>query len=54
MNMTKDQMMKLGMALAACFVAYKFVGNPMVKAAALSVGAVIVARQTPVLQNALV
>lgn len=51
--MTQDQMMKLGMALAACFVAYKFVGNPAVKAAAIAVGAVIVARKTPVLSAAL-
>jgi hypothetical protein len=51
--MTQSEMMKLGMALGLCFAAYKFMPNALVKAAALSVGAVIVARKTPILSAAL-
>jgi hypothetical protein len=51
--MTQAEMMKLGMALGLCFAAYKFVKNPMVSAAALSIGAVIVAKKVPVLSAAL-
>ncbi|MTV36276.1 hypothetical protein [Duganella radicis] len=51
--MTQTEMMKLGMALGICFAAYKFVGNPLVKTAALAVGGVIVARKVPVLTDAL-
>lgn len=54
MNLTQSEMTKLGMALAACFVAYKFVGNPLVKSAALGVAAVIVAKRVPVVGPALV
>lgn len=51
--MTQAEMMKLGMALGICFAAYKFVGNPLVKSAAIGIGAVIVARKVPVLSDAL-
>jgi hypothetical protein len=51
--LTQSEMMKLGMALGICFAAYKFVGNPAVKAVALAVGGVIVARKVPVLSDAL-
>jgi len=51
--MTQAEMMKLGIALGACFAAYKFVGNGSVKAAALAVGAVIVAKRVPYIGDAL-
>jgi|PersoiStandDraft_1058852.scaffolds.fasta_scaffold17975_2 hypothetical protein len=51
--MTQAEMMKLGIALGACFAAYKFVGNPLVKGAAIAVGAVIVAKRVPYLSAAL-
>ncbi|MYN45788.1 hypothetical protein GTP23_12095 [Pseudoduganella sp. FT93W] len=49
--MSQTEMTKLAMALGLCYAAYKFVGNPLVKAAAVSVGAVIVARKAPILSN---
>lgn len=53
MNLTSAQLTSLGMALGVCFVAYKFVGNPAVKTAALAVAAVIVAKRAPVIGAAL-
>jgi hypothetical protein len=51
--MTQAEMMKLGIALGACFAVYKFVGNPMAKGAALAVGAVIVGKRVPYVGDAL-
>ena len=51
--MTSSQMTKIAIALGACFAAYKFVGHPAVKAMALGVAGVIVAKQTPYVQDAL-
>ncbi len=53
MGMTQAEMMKLGMALGVCFAAYKFISHPVAKAAAVAVGAVIVAKRAPVLSAAL-
>jgi hypothetical protein len=52
MNLTSDDMKKLGLALAVCFAAYKF-GPPVAKAAALSIGAVIIAKRVPIVSSAL-
>lgn len=51
--MTQVELTKLGIALGICYAAYKFVGNPMVKGAAVAVGAVIVAKKVPYLSAAL-
>lgn len=53
MNLTSSDITKMGLALGLCFAAYKFVGNPLVKTAAIAVGAVIVARQAPLVGPAL-
>jgi hypothetical protein len=53
MNMTTEEMKKLGLALAVCFAAYKFIKHPALQAGALAVGAVIVAKRAPVLSAAL-
>ena len=53
MNMTSSDMKTLGMALAVCFAAYKFGPHPAIKAAALAVGAVIVAKRVPFVSAAL-
>ncbi len=48
--MTDDQkkrLMSVGMGLAACFLIYRFGPNAMLKTAAVSVGAVIAAKQLP-------
>jgi hypothetical protein len=51
--MTSSQMTKIAIALGACFAAYKFIGHPAAKAMALGVAGVIVAKQTPYVQDAL-
>lgn len=43
--------MRLGMALGACYAAYKFIPNAAVKAAVLGVAGVIVAKQVPVVNS---
>lgn len=53
MNMTSQQVTKLAIALGMCYAAYRFVKNDAVKAAALGVGGVIVAKQIPVLREQL-
>lgn len=53
MNLTTSQITRMGMALAICAAAYKFVSNPLVKTAAVAVGAVIVAKQVPYVSDAL-
>jgi hypothetical protein len=52
MNLTSSDMKALGIALGLCFAAYKF-GPPVAKAAALSVGAVIIAKRVPYVSAAL-
>jgi hypothetical protein len=52
-NLTSSQVTKLGLALGVCFAAYKFVSNPMVKSAAVAVGAVIIAKNAPITGPAL-
>lgn len=54
MNLSTSQLMKLGIALGACFAIYKFAPIPAAKAAALGVAGVIVAKQVPYVQDALV
>lgn len=54
--MTEEQKKRLtgvAIALAAVWAAYKFAPSPLVKTAAASVGAVIIARQLPVVGSAL-
>lgn len=51
--MTQDAMTKLAMAVGICYAAYRFVGNPALKAGAIAVGAVIVAKRLPILGAAL-
>jgi hypothetical protein len=43
--------MRLGMALGACYAAYKFIPNPQVKAAVLGVAGVVVAKQLPIIKT---
>lgn len=55
--MTEEQKQKLmgaGIALAMVYVAWRFAPSAAVKAAALGVGGVIVAKQVPFVRNALV
>lgn len=53
MTLTSAQMTTMGIALAACYAAFKFSGNQTIKAAAVAVGAVIVGKQVPFIQDAL-
>jgi len=53
MNLTSTDMKNLGIALGLCFAAYKFGPNPAIKAAALAVGAVVVAKRVPYVNAAL-
>lgn len=53
MNLTTAQMTSIGIALAAVYAAFKFAPNAQVKAAALGVGGVILAKQLPYIQDAL-
>lgn len=53
MNLTTSQIVKLALPLAACAAVVKFVPNKIAKTAAVAVGAVIVARQLPVVGPAL-
>ncbi len=49
--MNQQEMVRMGTALAICFVAYKFGPHPAIKAAALGVAGVVVARKVPVLKD---
>lgn len=51
--MNSADLTKLGIALGLTFAAYKFIGNPMVKAAAIGVMGTIVAKQIPYVREAL-
>jgi hypothetical protein len=51
--MNQADMVKLAMALGISFGVYHFVKNPGVKAAALGVMGVIVAKQIPYVQDAI-
>ena len=53
MNLTQADLMKLALALGVCYAAFRFSGSQMVKTAAVSVGAVIVARKLPYVGDAL-
>lgn len=53
MNLSSSKLTSMGLALGVCFAAYKFIGNPMVKTAAVAVGAVILAKNAPVVGAAL-
>jgi hypothetical protein len=53
MNLTSAQMTNLAIGLGACFAAWKFAPNASVKAAALGVAGVIVAKQLPFVGTAL-
>lgn len=53
MNLTSSDLKTLGIALGVCFAAYKFGPNPAIKAAALAVGAVVVAKRVPFVSAAL-
>lgn len=54
MNLTSSQITKMAIALGACFAAYKFIGHPAAKAMALGVAGVIIGKQVPYVQDALV
>lgn len=45
MNLTSSQLTTVALGLAVCGAIYKFVPNAAVKAAALGIGGVIVAKQ---------
>lgn len=51
--MNQADLMKLGIALGACFAVYKYAGSATAKAAAIAVGAVIVAKRLPYVGDAL-
>jgi hypothetical protein len=51
--MNQADLMKLGMAVGVCFAAYKFGQHPAIKAGAIAVAAVIVAKRVPVVGPAL-
>lgn len=51
--MSQAELMKLGMAVGLCYAAYKFAPHPAVKAGALAVAAVIVAKRAPILKDSL-
>lgn len=51
--MTQENLLKLAMAAGATFAIYKFAPSSAVKAAALGVMGVIVARQLPIVGPAL-
>ena len=51
--MTQAELMKLAVALGACYAAFRFSGSQTVKAAALAVGAVVVAKRLPYIGEAL-
>ncbi|HRZ02319.1 MAG TPA: hypothetical protein P5024_12240 [Burkholderiaceae bacterium] len=51
--MDSQALMKIGVALAAVAVAYKFAPSALVKTAAVAVGGVIVAKQLPYVRDAL-
>ena len=53
MNLTTSEMTTIGIALAVCFAAYKFLPNAAAKAAALGVAGVIVAKQIPYVKDAM-
>lgn len=48
-----QRLMSAAIGLGICYAAYKFVPNSMAKTAAIGVGATIVAKQLPYLQDAL-
>ena len=50
-NLTKQQMTNLGIAGGMLFVAYKYSKNPIIRASAVSIGALVVARQLPYLKE---
>jgi hypothetical protein len=49
--MDQQTLIRLGMALGACWAAYKFSPNAQVKGAVLGIAGVIVAKQMPVVKN---
>lgn len=51
--MNSADLMKLAITLGACYAAFKFSGSAHVKAAALAVGAVAVAKKLPYVGDAL-
>lgn len=51
--MDSQALVKSGIALAIVFAVYKFVPNAAVKAAALGVGGMIVAKQVPYVNEAI-
>jgi len=51
--MTSADVTKLAIALGACYAAFRFSGSQTVKAAAIAVGAVIVAKRLPYVGEAL-
>jgi hypothetical protein len=48
-----DKYVPIAIALGICYAAYRFVPGQHAKAGAIAVGAVIIAKQVPYLQNAL-
>lgn len=49
--MDKAQLMKLAITGAVLFGTYRFVSNPMVRAAVLGVAGVVVVRNTPIVNQ---
>ena len=51
--MSQSEMVKLAVALGACFAVYKFAPMPAVKAGAVGVMATIIAKRLPYVGDAL-
>jgi hypothetical protein len=51
--MNTAALMKLGIALGAVYAVYRFAPSQAVKAGAIAVGAVVVAKQVPYVKDAL-
>ena len=51
--MTQAELMKLGIALGACYAVWKYAGSGTAKAAAIAVGAVIIGKRLPYIGAAL-
>ncbi len=49
----KKDLVSVGIGLVACFVAYRYGPNAIIKTAAASVGSVIVAGQLPIIGTAM-
>ena len=50
---SQAELMKLAITLGVCYVAFKYAGSQTIKAGAVAVGAVVLAKRIPYVQDAL-